>query len=610
MENPTQVIAKTLTLCGPERRWPWIAIVLLAIALAALEAVGALLIVVMMGLIASPETSISLPMFGTLSNIFPDASRETLLLSVAAVIGGFFVFRGFAIFGQAYVRARLVHNASANLASHLVRGYLAMPYIFHTQTNSAELVRNSTESVREFTGRVVTPIAKVIAETVVVVGLLGVLLWTSPLATAFVVAAFLPLTWLLLRVVQPRLKLLGAEAQDSRAGCLKAVQQALGGVRDIQLLSREDHFTRAFKQERRKLARTAYLRESLTEVPRSLIETTLVLIVVALFAIAIIGGDTVEGLLSTLGVFAYAGLRLQPSLRQIVQGVNDIKYGSAVMDDLLKDRRRADEALAVRSRESSRGAGVREFERELRLTNVSFYYEGQSDPALVGVSLGIQKGEFVGICGPTGGGKSTLVDLIAGLIEPTSGEIRLDGNDLREVRHEWWQQLGVVSQNVFLIDDTIRNNIALGRTGRETNERQLELAVQRAQLDEVVATLPHGLDTMVGERGVRLSGGQRQRVAIARAFYRQPSVLVLDEGTSALDTATEAALVDAMEQVKEGRTLVTVAHRISTIREANRLVLVDSGRVVAEGSYRDLVSHSELFHTLVRPHSEQRSRSS
>lgn len=595
-----RVASRTLALLGPERRWRWAALVLMALTVAGLEAVGALLIYTLMSLVGGPGSAVALPLVGDLTDVFPGTSQETLLVSVALAVAGFFVIRGVVIVGQAYVQARLVNNAAANLSGHLVRGYLAMPYLLHTQRNSAELVRNSVVSVNDLSVQVVLPLAKIIAEFVVAVALFAVLFWTSPLATLLAALVFAPLIWILLRVIQPLLKKLARRAQTAKTESLKAVQQALGGVRDIKLLGREAHFARVFLDQRREYAKTAYVRQALMDLPRALIETTLVLTIVAVFVIAVIRDGGTEGLLSTLGVFAYAGLRLQPSLRGVVQALNEMKFGAAVLDDLEEDRGQVDEAIERDRHRSTSEAEPFELRRELRFDHVEFGYDPDARPALQEVDLVIRRGEFIGICGPTGGGKSTLVDLIAGLLEPTAGEIHVDGRELHEHRHAWWRQLGVVSQSVFLVDDTIRNNIALGRPPGKIDEDRLRRTVRRAQLEDVIADLPEGLDTHVGERGIRLSGGQRQRIAIARAFYREPSVLILDEGTSALDAATESALVAAIDELQEGRTLIAVAHRISTVRRADRIFVVEGGRIVTEGQYSELFERSELFRALAQ----------
>jgi len=592
-------LRRTLRLLGPERRWRWLFLVVMALVVAGLEVLGAVLIFVLLQLVATGD-QVGIPLIGDLRQVMPDVDRETMLLVTAAVIALFFLVRGFVLIGQSYVQMRMVHNAAARLSAHLVRGYLAMPYLFHTRHNSAELVRNTFDSVSSLVIQIVLPLVKVVSQLLLLLGLAGVLLWSSPTATLIAVVVLLPLIWLLMRIIHPRLKKLGRRAQEAKVGSLKSVQQALGGVRDIKILGRESFFTRVFARERLKLARASYIFGAMAQVPRALIETTLMLVIVLLFVTAVVSGDSVEGLLSTLGVFAYVGLRIQPTLRDILNCLNDLKFGAAVLDDLTADRERVDVALELGRMQSTVVPAAPQLTNRIELRRVRFAYSREATPALVDIDLSIRRGEFIGICGPTGGGKSTMVDLLAGLLTPTEGEILVDGMDLTKVTPWWQQQLGVVSQAVFLIDDTIRNNIALGRRDEEIDESRLNRAVRRAQLESVVAELPHGLETMVGERGIRLSGGQRQRVAIARAFYREPAVLILDEGTSALDMATEAALVAAIGELKEGRTLIAVAHRISTVRNADRIVVVEAGRVAAVGIYENLLQQSQLFRTLAR----------
>jgi ATP-binding cassette, subfamily B, bacterial PglK len=595
-----QTVRQTLRLLGREGRWRWVTLVVLALLVAGFEAFGALLVYSLMGLISGEAGAMSLPVLGDLTDRFPDTPLRTLQLAVAGLVAGFFLVRALVIVGEVYIQSRFVYNAGRRLSNHLVRGYLAMPYLTHTQINSSELVRNAFDSVQSLVNQVLKPAVHVLAETVLVVGLTAVLLVVTPQATLIALIVLGPSVWLLLAVVQPRLKRLGRESQESRRGTLLAMQQALGGIRDIRLLGREREFSNMFARQRRVMARTAYLKHTLAELPRVLIETTFVLVIALVFVLAVVTGDGPEALVSTLGVFAYAGLRLQPSLRKIVQGLNHIRFGSAIVEDLLEDRARVDAALASRRSLADVEQQGRALSRGIELRGVSFSYAPDAPPALRNIDLTIRRGEFLGICGPTGGGKSTLIDLIVGLLQPTRGQVLVDGRPLGEHATWWYEQLGVVSQSVYLIDDTLRRNIAFGRKEGEIDDDRLQRSVERAQLQAVVDELPHGLDTVVGERGVRLSGGQRQRVAVARALYREPSVIVLDEGTSALDGATEAALVAAVDELKVGRTLISVAHRISTVRDADRILVISGGRIVADGSHDELLRGSELFRGLAR----------
>lgn len=592
-----EAVGQTLRLLGPERRWRWVFLVLLALAVTGFEALGALLIFALIALISEGEgADVELPLIGSLTASFPEVPLLTLQLWLAGLVAGFFLVRALVVILQVYFQARLVNNAAARLSTHLVRGYLAMPYLTHTQTNSSQLIRNAFDSVQALAREVMYPAVEVVAQVVLAVGLSVVLLILAPQATLIAVAILGPIVWILQAALQPRLKRLGRTAQESRRKALQAMQQALGGLRDIRLLGREEHFARVFARQRRVMARTDYLKVSLTGMPQSLMETGLVLAIVAISVLAIVSGDARNGAIPTLGVFAYAGLRLQPSLRHIVQGLNHIRFGSAVIDDLLEDRQRVDAVLeAQRARPVVQGGGL---QRLIEMRDVSFAYGPDGPPVLRAINLSIHRGEFIGICGPTGGGKSTIVDLLAGLLQPTSGQVLVDGRPIDDYPTWWYAELGVVSQSIYLIDDTLRHNIAFGVPDEEIDEERLRRSVERAQLNDVVTGLEDGLETFVGERGVRLSGGQRQRVAVARALYREPSVIILDEGTSALDSATEAALVAAIDELKAGRTLISVAHRISTVSDADRIIVVQGGRIVTEGRHEKLLHDSELFRAL------------
>ena len=595
-----RAVRRSLILLGHDGNGRWALLVMLAIAVTGFEAAGAILIYTLMSLVSGDVSEVNVPVLGRLTDLAPGMSAEGLQLATAGAVAVFFTIRAGVVTGQAYVQARVVHNAGARLSNHLVRGYLAMPYLSHTLINSSELVRNAFDSVQNLVIQVLKPAVEVVAEVVLVIGLTALLLVVAPQATLIALACLGPMIWILQAIIQPRLKRLGRVSQDARRDALQAMQQALGGLRDIRLLGREAEFTSAFAGRRKVMARSDYLKTSLSELPRTLIESGLVIVIAIIFTVATLSGESRDEIVATLGVFAYTGLRLQPSLRKIVQGLNHVRFGTAIIDDLFADRQRVDHALVSRDLRSDPPNGWKRLETGIELRGVSFAYGAEAAPALRDVDLSIGRGEFVGICGPTGGGKSTLVDLIAGLLEPTEGTVTVDGHPLGAHPSWWYAQLGVVSQSVFLTDDTIRRNIAFGERESVIDEARLQRSVERAQLNPVIRQLPAAMNTMVGERGIRLSGGQRQRVAVARALYREPSVIIFDEGTSALDSATEAALVGAINELKAGRTLISVAHRISTVRGADRIILVVDGRVTAIGTFEELQRENRLFQSLAR----------
>jgi ATP-binding cassette, subfamily B, bacterial PglK len=589
---------KMVRLIGEGRRGRWALLVVLACFVTLLEILGAVLIFLLLGMIADPGGELTVPFLGDL-RAHVDTADTTFLLAVTAILAVFFLVRAVVQVGFGYVRHRLARNAAARVASRLTSGYLRMPYTFHLRRNSAELVRTVQQSADRLADECFLPAIYVVADGILVLGLLTMLLFIAPLPTGLAVLIIGAAALLLLKVIQPRLQAVGSTAHEYQKQTQSVLQQSLHGVRDVKLLGVEDSFTQAYELGRFRWARAAYVWGALSELPRATIETALLGFILALFTVGIIGGSPSDELLATLGLFAYAGLRMQTSVQKIVGGLNSIRYAQAALDQVDSD------LTMIEGWRSERGEDEVEltFHGKLRMEAVGFSYEGASRPALSDVDVTVMRGEMIGICGPTGGGKTTLTDLITGILEPSQGRVTVDGIKIQSGLKSWYRKLGVVPQMVFLSDDTLRRNIALGQPDDQIDEESLALAVQLSQLGEFVAALPLGLDTVVGERGIRVSGGQRQRVAIARALYRRPEVLVFDEGTSALDTLTESELMSSLERLHGQHTLIIVAHRLSTVRNCDRILYIADGVIQGEGSYDQLIAMHPGFRALTNPSS-------
>ncbi|HEX6206907.1 MAG TPA: ATP-binding cassette domain-containing protein [Actinomycetota bacterium] len=587
----TDTLRKLIHLLRPEGLRRWVAVVGLAVVASGLEAGAAILIFLLIGLITAPGGSIELPVIGDVTSRFDHIPRETLMFWVAGAVIVFFVLRGAFTLLQLYVQSRISQNVGARLAGRLFTGYLRMPYPFHLERSSSELVRNTEETVRAITLEVLGPIVRLLSSAILALAMLGVLIITAPLTTALAVAVLAPVVLLLLKVVQPRLQRWGARRQQLAKANLSVVQQGLHGIRDVKLLDAVPFFSDVYLKQRRAMARVTYLGRVGMEFPSILIETVLVVFIAAFFIVFLALDGSLGELLAVLGMFAYVALRLQPALQKITQSVTSLRFASRAVEHAYED-------IVLTEAQSAEDDGDEELapvmlRRELSLVDVSLWFPGRPEAALDDVNLTIAAGEAVGIVGPTGGGKSTLLDVIAGLLRPVRGEVLVDGVPLEGRERAWQRQLGVVSQAVFMIDGSIRQNIALGVADSEIDPSRLEAAVEVAQLSEFVRSLPDGLDTLVGERGVRVSGGQRQRVAIARALYRDAPVLILDEGTSALDNRTEAAFMKALHRSRAGRTIIMVAHRLSTVRGCDRIVLIGDGRVVDVGTFEQVAARND-----------------
>lgn len=589
-------LKKAFELIGPSRRRRFALISLLSVLVSGLEAVSALLVLALLQLVLEPGAVPEIPLLGDVGRWLPATSYSELVPWFAGVFAAFFVLRAGIFLFQRYAMARVVENTGVLLADRLVDGYLSMPYEFHLRRNSAELIRNAYDNVGQLVGAVFGPLADLFSDTVLVVAMLAVLLVASPSATVAVTALMGLTVWVTLGLVQPRLRAIGRVRQEAAGAALQHLQQGLGGLRDIKILGREDTFVRSFTRARTDMAQVQRSRSVLAYVPRVTIETVFLLAVLAVLVWATVRGS-VEATLSTLGLFVYAGLRVQPSLQKIAQGLNSLRYAEAAVDDLSADLGLLD-ANRHRRHDTDGDPEPLPFRREITFERVSFHYPGAHVPAIHDVDLTIRCGESIGICGHTGGGKTTLLDLLCGLLLPSGGRITVDGADVAAHSRAWQRNIGVVHQSSFLIDDTLRRNIAFGVEDGAIDERALAQAVSVAQLDGFVASLPDGLGTLVGERGVRLSGGQRQRVTLARALYRRPRLLVLDEGTSALDNTTEGAILDGLDTVRGEVTLVMVAHRLSSIRHCDRIVFLEDGRISGIGTYEELERTNAAFRAM------------
>ena len=586
-------VKQTYDLVGRDRPGRWVLLIGLALLVSGLEMAGAVIVYTLLALVADPDGAIDLPLIGDLRSRFDGVEDATLMLWVVTAMAVFFVVRSVVKIAAKYVQARVAHNAGVRLSSELFEGYLLWPYSRHLTRTTAELIRNSHEAVQKLVSSVLLPTIRIVAEGLLVIALLLVLLVLAPLATLGAVIVVGGAAALLLFIVQPRMKRLGLIRHRETQSTLNALQQGLFGIRDVKVLGREAAFANSYRSGRGRMARADYLRDTATQLPSIVLEMALLGFILAYFAITILRGGAAQETMSVLGLFAYAGLRLQPSLQLIVSGLNALKFSAAPLQDLHADRTTMDHARRPR-----KAATPLPFTSALALEHVTFRYESADRDAVHDIDLTIEPGEQIGICGPTGGGKTTLVDLITGLLPPTTGQVMVDGKNLRHHEREWQAALGIVPQMVFLTDDTLRRNIALGVPDQHIDDAAVQQAVQLAQLGEFVAQLPDGLETTVGERGVRVSGGQRQRVAIARALYRRPSVLIFDEGTSALDNATEALLMDAIERLRGQHTIILVAHRLSTVKSCDRIVFLEHGQMTGLGTYDDLRSTNAGFRAL------------
>lgn len=592
-----ETFAKCLFLLGSGSRKKWLALVLLAVFVSGLEAVAALLIFVLLTLITAPGSDVTLPLVGSLDQVAPQVSEPDGATTAAAFAAVFFIFRGGIYLVQSFLQNRFAYDAGANLARRLVRGYLSMSYSAYVARNSAELIRNAHESTLALAAQALLPGIVLAAEVFVTVTLCALLLFMAPIAAGSALLFLGLLVLLLLKFVQPRLLKMGRHAQELTSSSLHSLQQTLVGFRDIRVLGREKFFENDFASNRQRMASTYAGRGVLIDAPRVALETSVLLVVLFFIAFQVSRGRPVSESTTVLGVFGYVAFRILPSVNRVVNNLQSLKFTSPLIEYLYED---AVAAEAAPSQDGEPTHAEPEPFQVLEMKDVTYRYPLADRDAVMNIDLKVERGQSIGVVGRTGSGKSTVLDLMLGLLEPTSGVVAVNGEPLAGWPHAWHRSIGLVPQTIFLLDDTIRRNVALGVAPEDLDDRLVNEALEIAQLQDLVVSSPFGLDTMVGERGVKLSGGQRQRLAIARAMYRRPQVLMFDEGTSALDSRTESQLLRTLSRMREDLTLITVAHRLSTVRDCDVVVLLFDGRITAKGTYEKLLRTSEEFRQLAR----------
>lgn len=536
--------------------------------------------------------------FGSTNSFLVFVGVGVLVLLVASNV--------FIVFTQ-WLIMRFSWDMQVRLSALLLSGYLRQPYEAFINRNTADIGKNILIETQQLTGGLVLPFLRGAAYGVTALAIVGFLFWLNPRAALLVGATFGMAYGLIYLFVRRPLIRLGNRRMKSNMRRFKAVNEAFGGLKEVKILGRENDFVKGYQPAARSFADSLVREGVLGMFPRYAIEALAFGLVMTLFLILLASDADMQTVLPMAGAFVLAGYRLLPAVQQIYQSVSGLRFNVPVLDTIYKDLTDSRVTEATHGGATPRVARM-PFEDKLELCNLSYCYPNAARPALRGIDLTVVRNEFVAFVGSTGAGKTTLADVVLGLLVPQSGGITVDGVAVTsENRASWQSNIGYVPQDIYLTDDTIAANIAYGVPGAEIDRKAVERAARIANIhDFIVQSLDAGYDTVVGERGVRLSGGQRQRIGIARALYHDPGVLVLDEATSALDNETERRIVEELDAMRGGRTLIVIAHRLSTVRHCSRLYVLRDGQVAASGSYDELLAESDDFRRIANQTQWQR----
>ena len=517
-------------------------------------------------------------------DIFGNLSREELISAVMVAMVLIYIVRSLFLFWSLWIQKGFSASVSGRLSQSLFSTYLRQPYMFHLQRNSSTLMRNAKNATAIVTCGV-DPFLVLLTDGLVAIAMFALLIAVEPVGTLAVLLVFGLSTFVFQRTTRRRIDNWGYQVDYHETKILQHLQEGFGGAKDVKVLGRENEFLSQHEKHLGESIRINRIYNVILTLPRSFMEIITIVGLCLLVVSMVVRGRELADIVPILGLFAAAAFRVMPSINRLLMATQTLIFNrsiiASVYQDFLLD---SPDSLTVKSNTK--------FASQLELMDVSFQYPTAATASLQNVSLVVKRGEAVGFVGPSGAGKSTLVDVILGLFAPTSGVVKVDGQDVQQNLRNWQNQIGYVPQAIYLTDDTLRRNVAFGLNDENIDDNLVRDAIRLAQLEDFVATLPEKLDTVVGERGVRLSGGQRQRIGIARALYHNPSVLVLDEATSSLDTPTEHGVMQAVQALQGSKTVLIVAHRLSTVEYCDRLYKIENARITEEGTFDEVFQRS------------------
>jgi ATP-binding cassette subfamily C protein len=528
-------------------------------------------------------------------SIMGESSREylTIILIVAFLL--VFLLKNAALAFISHYTIKFVNIKISDYSANLFRNYLNLPYTAYLRINTSTLVRNVYTTVpRAF--EVIRYGLSLALELILVIGTLGLLLTIEPLITSLLIGVLLVAGYSFSRLAGRYHMQSGTRQHVLEAEILQYMTQSFGAIKEVKTLNRQDNFVRRILEIGNELAVYKTSSMFMGQMARIYIETVaVILFVVALLSMVILS-QSVESAIAKLGLFAMASLRLVPSLNRILQNINDLRRWAPSVSAMSRDCAAEPDVSAALPSPASQGI---KFQHDITLEAINYRYGDDLDPALDGVSLTISRGTRLGIVGPSGSGKTTLMDLMLGLLAPTGGRILIDGIDVAPNMSAWRRMVGYVPQSVYINDDTLRRNVAFGIADSEIDDQAILRALDLAGLTSVLVALPEGLDTRLGENGNRLSGGQRQRVGIARALYGDPQVVIFDEATSALDNETEHEVNMVLEDLAGRKTILVIAHRLSSVRTCSSIVFLAAGKVLDIGRFDELYDRLPAFRSMV-----------
>ena len=549
------------------------------------EMLGLGILIPILGYMSNPSSLEGYQFLRKYNHIIDFNNQTKIIYLSMTLLVIFYIIKSVYLMILTFKQNNFISNLSEYVSEKLFTGYLNSNYLFHLNSNSTILSSNVTHEVAQLT-QLTQALLAFFVEFSVVFGIFSVIVYVEPIGALTVSFFLLISTVLFYKFTKKKLGYWGIRRQENLGLMYKNLAQGLSGIKDVKILGKEEHFKNEFKKPNSIFFQTQTKVNTLAQVPRYYLELVAVIGLAVLTFVMLIKGNKSNLIIPTLGVFMASAFRMIPSVNRIMAALQQIKFSEPAIDLIYKEFNLLDKNIKLTTELNK--LNKLNFEKEIDIKNIHFGFNKEKK-IIKNISFKIKKGQTIGIIGESGSGKSTLADIILGLLTPDEGEIEIDGTNISSNLRIWQNEIGYVSQSIYLIDDTLKRNIAFGFEDNDIDYELLWKAIDSSNLTEYINSLPDGLETYVGERGVRLSGGQRQRIGIARAIYNNPEILILDEATSSLDIKTEKVVMESINNMKGKKTIIIIAHRLSTIENCDFIIRVDKGKILAIGKPEDIL---------------------
>ena len=581
------VINKYLSILNYKEQKKILLLFILMIIAAFMEVVGIGLVIPIITLLTKPEKILTEPTFQVALNYFGNPSETQLIIYMMILFLIIYLVKNLYLALFVWIKFRYIKIFKINLSKKLFSLYLRKPYEFFLLNNSAKILRNTT-SESEATINLLFSIVNLMTEFLVFMCVFGLVVYIEPrgaIISVITISLFVSMYYLF---IKNKVYRWGKQRQYYQGQNIKNIQQSLGSIKEMKLLGCEDQFIKIFKESFSSIMKYTQYNQTLSQLVKLWLEMLAILGLVLIVIISALQQQASSEILTMLAIFSAAAFRLLPSAGRMTTSIQEFNFYRPSLDLV-------HEALQHKITTKEKITNHEKFNKDIKLVNVSYSYAETKVKVLKNINLTIKKGDYVGFVGQSGSGKTTLVDLIMGFFETKEGKITIDNKLISENIDSWRKQIGYVPQSIYLVDETLKNNIAFGLQEDLINEENLMKAIKEAQLEEFVSNLPKGLETIVGEGGVRLSGGQKQRIGIARALYGNTEILILDEATSALDIETEKEIMNSIKTLQQKKTVLVISHRLSTVKDCNQIYVIVKGKIIDKGKPEDLLTSKEFY---------------